>query len=271
VAAWFGCAKPQPIRNNTGGIITRNLGLVLHHQAGNGALWSFFNDPRNQVSAHFWVSKRGEIVQMVSADVVAWHGRSLNSNYVSVETEGCPLDREKRALDEPLTPDQEAALVLLYQEGHVRFGWPNRLANAVGEPGFGFHRMAVATACPCQMRVDRRPAILGLAFVGTSGAASASPPAPLPSSPPRAPTPAPPAPARPPFPGQYLRQGVRGDNVRRYQQRMRDRGWRIGVDGIFGPESDRITRQFQTEKRLGADGVVGPITWDAAFRTDNVT
>ena len=76
-----------------------------------------------------------------------------------------------------------------------------------------------------------------------------------------APKPAPPpAPAVPPFPG-TTRYGSRGDAVRAVQLRLRARGWRIGVDGVFGSETDRVVRSFQAEKRLAVDGIVGPVTW----------
>ena len=63
-----------------------------------------------------------------------------------------------------------------------------------------------------------------------------------------------------------------GDFVGAYQQRMHDRGWSMeGVDGIFGPQTDGVTREFQKEKSLTIDGEVGPTTWSTAFRTDNLT
>jgi peptidoglycan hydrolase-like protein with peptidoglycan-binding domain len=85
-----------------------------------------------------------------------------------------------------------------------------------------------------------------------------------------APAPAPPPPpaGTVPFPGRLLRNTrpmMQGADVRQYQARMRERGWTIGVDGWFGPESERVTRQFQTNHRLAVDGIVGPITWGAAF------
>ncbi|GAA2266250.1 MULTISPECIES: GH25 family lysozyme [Kitasatospora] len=86
------------------------------------------------------------------------------------------------------------------------------------------------------------------------------------------PTPTPdPGPA---WPGEYLhlQSPMQHDaSVRIWQQRMADRGWRIAVDGWYGPASAAVCRQFQSEKGLQVDGIVGPATWDCAFRTDNVT
>lgn len=55
------------------------------------------------------------------------------------------------------------------------------------------------------------------------------------------------------------------DNVRTWQQRMADRGWTITPDGWYGSASEAVCRQFQAEKNLTPDGVVGPLTWDAAW------
>jgi hypothetical protein len=54
-------------------------------------------------------------------------------------------------------------------------------------------------------------------------------------------------------------------DVRTWQQQMRSRGWTIGVDQVYGPESQQVCRQFQSEKGLGVDGLVGPQTWAAAW------
>jgi hypothetical protein len=54
-------------------------------------------------------------------------------------------------------------------------------------------------------------------------------------------------------------------DARSWQQRMRERGWSIGVDGHYGPESERVCRSFQGEKRLSVDGKVGPQTWNATW------
>ncbi|TDD25061.1 CHAP domain-containing protein [Actinomadura sp. KC06] len=71
----------------------------------------------------------------------------------------------------------------------------------------------------------------------------------------------------PRWPGRYLTQPpiMSGADVRTWQARMKARGWRIDVDGAYGPGSESICRAFQREKGLSVDGVVGPATWRAAW------
>jgi hypothetical protein len=171
---WFDCAVRRPIGANTGGILSPNLGLVLHHAVAVGSLWSYFNNPAAQVSAHFWVARSGLIEQYVDSSVVAWHGRQLNSRYVGVETEGCNV----APYAEPMTAAMFASLAVLYAEGAARHGWANALANADGQPGFGYHRMAVNTACPCDVRLEQRPSILARAFGGPQPEPEPPPPPP---------------------------------------------------------------------------------------------
>ena len=54
-------------------------------------------------------------------------------------------------------------------------------------------------------------------------------------------------------------------DVRTWQAKMRDRGWTIGVDQQFGPQSEDVCRKFQREKGLTADGLVGPQTWNMTW------
>lgn len=252
----FDCATWRPINANTGGVIGTNLGLILHHAVMNGSGWNLFNNPSTRASAHFWVFKDGRIEQYVDSSVVAWHGISLNSRYVGVETEGCGAAPHAEAMTEPMV----AALARLYAEGARRHGWPNALISSDGQRGFGFHRMAVATACPCDVRLNRRQEILNRAF---GGGAAPAPPAPAPPAP--AP---PPAGGAPPFPGRIMRNQspmMQGADIQQWQTRMRARGWSIDVDGWYGPGSAQVARQFQAEKGLAADGEVGPQTWAAAW------
>ena len=81
--------------------------------------------------------------------------------------------------------------------------------------------------------------------------------------------PPPPAPGTTPaWPSRFLLLTdpmMRGDDIRTWQQRMSDRGWRIAVDGWFGLESLSVCKTFQAEKSLIIDGVVGRQTWDASW------
>ena len=59
--------------------------------------------------------------------------------------------------------------------------------------------------------------------------------------------------------------GVDTENVKTWQKKMKDRGWSLGVDGCYGPESEDVCRQFQDEKGLAVDGDVGPKTWEKTW------
>lgn len=72
-------------------------------------------------------------------------------------------------------------------------------------------------------------------------------------------------PSFPAYPGTPLRRGSRGRAVRQWQARMAERGWTLSVDGIFGDGSARVCCEFQREKGLDVDGIVGPDTWKAAW------
>lgn len=76
--------------------------------------------------------------------------------------------------------------------------------------------------------------------------------------------PQPPVNNYPAYPG-LQRLGSKGVFVRQIQAKLRDRGWNINVDGDFGPQTDKIVRQFQKEKRLAVDGLVGRNTWKSIF------
>jgi hypothetical protein len=132
--------------------------------------------------------------------------------------------------------------------------WLRREGSAGGE--VKGHRDGYATSCPGDplyawiRRGCPRPG-------GTEAKpAAAAKPAARPSS----------APA---WPGRILCYPplTSGSDVRAWQQQMKARGWRIGVDGTYGPQSREICKRFQAEKGLLADGIVGPKTWKATWET----
>lgn len=69
----------------------------------------------------------------------------------------------------------------------------------------------------------------------------------------------------PVYPGVALRMGSKGASVMAIQQRLRELGYQLGVDGNFGPGTATIVIAFQQKKNLGSDGVVGSDTWVALW------
>ncbi len=64
-----------------------------------------------------------------------------------------------------------------------------------------------------------------------------------------------------------IRAGSRGYAVRAVQDQANYRvakyGYKLAVDGIFGPTTQLFTRAFQQSAGLKSDGVVGALTWQA--------
>lgn len=54
-------------------------------------------------------------------------------------------------------------------------------------------------------------------------------------------------------------------NIQKWQSQMKTRGWSITADGVYGPQSESVCRQFQSEKKLASDGLVGPQTWSTSW------
>ena len=53
---------------------------------------------------------------------------------------------------------------------------------------------------------------------------------------------------------------IRNDYVSWLQNRLRELGYKITVDGSFWKETDNVVRQFQRDRGLGVDGCVGSLT-----------
>lgn len=60
-----------------------------------------------------------------------------------------------------------------------------------------------------------------------------------------------------------LKRGDRGAQVRKLQYALKKRGFRVAVNGRFGPLTHAAVRQFQRKKRLPVTGTVGLRTWRA--------
>lgn len=67
-----------------------------------------------------------------------------------------------------------------------------------------------------------------------------------------------------------IRRGSRGEYVTLLQTQLINRGYSVGsagADGVFGTNTEKAVRIFQTAAGLVVDGIVGPKTWAAL---DNV-
>ena len=51
------------------------------------------------------------------------------------------------------------------------------------------------------------------------------------------------------------------DDVKKLQQALKKAGYRVGTDGLFGQGTQTAVKQFQRDRRLVADGIVGAGTW----------
>ncbi|MES2317093.1 MAG: peptidoglycan-binding protein [Pseudomonadota bacterium] len=56
-------------------------------------------------------------------------------------------------------------------------------------------------------------------------------------------------------------QGDSGAKVRAVQSQLRESGYNVAVDGVFGPGTNTAVRSFQGAKGIGVDGIVGDDTW----------
>lgn len=61
-----------------------------------------------------------------------------------------------------------------------------------------------------------------------------------------------------------LKNGSKGEPVKGLQNALKARGYDFGpIDGTFGSDTKEAVIQFQRERGLEEDGVVGPATWTA--------
>ena len=51
---------------------------------------------------------------------------------------------------------------------------------------------------------------------------------------------------------------MQGDDVKTLQKALKGAGIKVDVDGVFGPGTQKAVIQYQTKKKLKADGIVGP-------------
>jgi peptidoglycan hydrolase-like protein with peptidoglycan-binding domain len=65
-----------------------------------------------------------------------------------------------------------------------------------------------------------------------------------------------------------LRRGSKGDAVKFLQERLSLMGYSLVIDGEFGAKTEAAVKQFQKDRGLTVDGIVGPKTWTAMFTSE---
>jgi N-acetylmuramoyl-L-alanine amidase/Putative peptidoglycan binding domain len=228
--------------------------IVLHTAEGATtyqSLGSYFANPSSQVSSHVGIDDTpGTVGEYVSRSNKAW--TAANANPYAIQAELCAFAKWTAAdwATHPTMLDNTAQWVA---EEAANFGIPLVALTAAQAQG------GVAGVC---QHVD-----LGVAggnhwdcgsgfpmaqVIAQAGGSAPPPPAPAPGT----------APA---WPGVYLQDYTEDPSVSTWQGQMVARGWTLTVDGCYGPESAGVCRQFQQEKGLGVDAIVGPETWSATW------
>lgn len=269
---------PSPNYSSRGGSGVRLI--VLHTAEGATtyqSLGSYFANPASQVSSHVGIDDTpGVVGEYVSRSGKAW--TAANANPYSVQAELCAFAKWAAA-DWNQHQQMLANTAAWIAEEAAAFGIPIvklSAAQAQGSSAGVCQHVDLGVAggnhwdCGPGFPMDQ---VISMAKGGAA-------PGPTPPAPSPAPTP-PPAGKAPPFPypaSDYLGQpssdphchsgyygGVDQQNVRTWQAQMSARGWSIGVDGMYGPSSQSVCQQFQQEKGLAVDGLVGPSTWAATW------
>lgn len=58
-----------------------------------------------------------------------------------------------------------------------------------------------------------------------------------------------------------VKKGSQGNAVRALQRELQDEGYKLTVDGKFGPGTESAVKSYQKKQKLSADGIVGIKTW----------
>ena len=254
---------PSPCYSSRGGAGCRLI--VLHTAEGARtieSLGSFFANEANQVSSHAGADDQAATIGVyVHREDKAWTQGNANPSAVSLELcafaawDNAEWHRHSNMLDNCARWIAEEA---------AAFGIPiKRLSADQAQSGAAGVCQHIDLGAWGGGHVD-----CGNGFPMDEVLQMAGGAAPL--LPPPGPAPAPPATpssSAPPWPGRYLAWPpiMQGSDVHTWQVQMAARGWPLTADGQYGPQSEEVCAEFQREKGLTVDGIVGPDTWAAAW------
>jgi hypothetical protein len=254
---------PSPNYSSRGGAGVRLI--VLHTAEGATtieSLGNFFASSSAGVSSHVGVDdKLGKVGEYVTRGNKAW--TAANANPVAVQAELCGFASwsDSTWRNSHANMLNNAARWIAEESG--KFGIPITKLSASQAQGSGRgvcqHRDLGAwggnhSDCGNGFPMDYVLSMAVDMFGGGDGGGGSTPP---PTTGEKA----------PPLHVDYFSQNHNKvcPDVQVWQAQMSGRGWTISVDGDFGPQSDNVCRQFQAEKGLSVDGMVGSQTWAASW------
>ena len=243
------------------------VGITIHHWGSDGQKfdnvvhWLQGAGGRNRSSSAHYVVEAGRVVQIVEDHRAAWHSGTNAGNGQDIGIEMRP---------EMSAGDWETLVELCaYLERKHGRSFKYRK-----------HSDWKNTACPGRYG-SRLGELVDAVNARLAGDAAKPKPKPKPKPEPAGDAPAWPFGSREYFgPEAWGSRSISGYHrgrsaVRQWQQRMADRGWgEMLVDGLYGPRGQtdpaasitgKIAGQFQREKGLPVDNLVGPATWAAAW------
>jgi hypothetical protein len=249
-------AIPSPNYSSRGG--ARVTTIVVHTAEGAltyQSLGSFFANPASGVSSHVGIDDTPATVgEYVRRDGKAWTQGNANPWCVSAELcafaawDAAEWDRH---------PAMLANCAAWIAEEAAHFAIPLRaLTPADAQAGLAGVCQHVDLGAMGGGHTDCGPAFPMAAVLAAAGAPGGTTPTP---------TPPPASSAAPPYPGRPLVDLTVSDAALVWQAQMAVRGWDIVADGAYGPASASVCEQFQAEKGLAVDGIVGPDTWAATW------
>lgn len=239
----------------------RQIDLVVLHDmeapekpttAENVARW-FAGENAPRASAH-WCHDNDSSVRCVEDRDVAWHAPGANHNGLGHELAGYARQSRAEWLDGFSSAMLERQVAPQVRRDCDRYGIPRRFVGPAdlvrGVRGITIHRY-VSEAFHRSTHWDTGYHFPEGEFLEMVGGATGGP-----------------AGGNVALPGEILRNGSRGDGVRDWQRLLAGAGLIPAgdVDGVFGPQTERATVEFQRRLGVTADGVVGPATRAATAR-----
>lgn len=267
-------------------------GVIWHLSASEApSLRRYFDGPSGGVESHLHIPRGPEhpIEQYRDTDREAdanyrgnsWLVGSRRHGFLSMEFQGADPNTGR------YTDYQIQEGLAFCDWAQKRYGFARQVADSYRGQGIGFHVMwgtgrgsaswsnAAGKVCPGGPRIRQFYDVIVPAFLGQSVVDIVVPEIVVPRVRPTTP---------PPFPlprGWYFgprsgpRESVSGyhgnrEHLRKWQERMDVRGWRIVADGLYGPGTADVARKFQKQCKIAQDGLIGSATWGRAW-TEPVT